>query len=335
MMNISEENITISVILSETVLTRYVKFIPFVILIVPAVICNIISVYYLMIDRILRRSIYNHGILALLLTTLLTNLIEVPRIIHYLHLGVVIPQSEINCQIWQWCDFLLFSTLNMMMLWISIERYLLIFHGSLFRTVKDRFFYHYLPLIVIVVYMLLFYIVALFIYPCEHQYDFNLPLCGYPCYTSHKVISMYDFITHTFIPIFIGIFVDILLIIRVIYRKRVGLQNQQQGGYQSKHRRMVIQVLSISCLYFFLQGSFTGVLFVQLFTVLPDSIIYVQTIYFYYFFWLLTLLLPFVCIGCLPEVTNKLKSSFKRQFGRNITVLPIATVELQNRTILN
>ena len=330
-MNISEDNFTISVILAETVLTRYVKFIPFVILIPPALICNIICVYYLIIDRILRSTIHNHAILALLITTLLTNLIEVPRIIYYLHLGVVIPQSEINCWIWQWCDYLLFSTVNMMMLWISIERYLLIFHGHLYRTTKHRFFYHYLPLIVIVVYMLLFYIVVLFIYPCEQQYDFNLPLCGYPCYTIHKFISMYDFIAHTYIPLFIGMFLDILLIIRVIYRKRVGLQ--QQRTYQSKHRRMVIQILSISCLYFVLQGPFTGVLFVQLFTTLPDSILYVQTVYFYYFFWLLTLLLPFVCIGCLPEVTNKLKNSFRRRLGRNMIVLPIATLELQNRTI--
>lgn len=327
MMNSSEEN---SVLLTETLTTRYVKFIPFVVLTPPALICNSIAVYYLIRDRILRRTIQNHAILALLIVTLLTNLIEVPRIMHYLHLGIVLPQSEINCWIWQCCDYLLFGTVNGLMLWISLERYLLIFHGHIYRTKKYCFLYHYLPLIGILFYMLIFYIVVFFIYPCEQQFDFNLPLCGFPCYTTQTIISLYDFIAHTYIPLFLAIFFDTLLIIRIIYRKRVGLQ---QGVTQRNHRRMVIQVLSISSLYFILQGPFTGVLFMQLFVVLPDSIVYVQTVYFYYFFWLLTLLLPFVCIGCLPEVTSKFKNSFVRQVGRNTKVEPVINLELQHATI--
>ena len=330
-MNFSEDNSTISVILTETLTTRYIKFIPFVSLTPAALICNCICVYYLISDRILRHTIHNHAILTLLIATLLTNLVEVPRIMHYLRLGVVIPQSEMNCRIWQWCDYLLFSMVNVLMLWISVERYLLIFHGHLYRTQKSRFFYHYLPLTIIVLYMVFFYIVVFFIFQCEQQIDFSLPLCGFPCYTAHTIISLYDFIVHTWIPLFLGISLDTLLIIRIIYRKRVGLQ--QQSVNQHKHRKMVIQILCISSLYFILQGPFIGVLFIQLFVVLPNSIVYVQTVYFYYFFWLLSLLLPFVCIGCLPEVTSKLKSSFMSRIGRNLTVAPMATLELQNRTM--
>ena len=227
-----------SSILDQTQLTRNIKFGVFVGLAPPAITSNIILIYYLIRDRTLRRTLHYHGILALLIVTLLTNLIEVPRIIHYLHIGSVIPQSDINCLIWQWCDYLLFSSVNLMMFWISVERYLLIFHANIYTRAKYRLFFHYLPLILIAVYLIVFYITAIFIYPCERQFDFTQPLCGFPCYTIYANISLYDLIAHGIFPLCVGICVDITLVLRSVYRKRVGLQ--QSGAQWRKHRKMIL-----------------------------------------------------------------------------------------------
>ena len=318
--------------MSEDSLGRLIKFVILITLTPFALICNLILVYYLIMDRTLRRTIHNHGILALLLTTLLTNLVEVPRIINYLQIGIVIPQNQINCLIWQWCDYLLFSLVNLFTLWISIERYLIIFHNNLYRTRNHRLFYHYFPLIFIPIYIIIFYVIAIYIYPCKSEYDYSQPLCGFPCYTVEANISMYDLIAHTWIPLFGGIILDIIFLIRVIYRKRVGLQ--RENIHQHRHRKMVIQVLCLSSLYLLCQTPFSGILFIQLFIFLPQLIQYIQTYYFYYLFWFLTLLLPFVCIGCFPEIVKKIKNQFLRQTRGNGTVIPMNnTIQFQKRTL--
>ncbi|CAF1590814.1 unnamed protein product [Rotaria magnacalcarata] len=225
-MNSSEGNSTESPISYETQFTRYIKFGVFIALEPPALICNCALVYYLIVDQILRNTLHYHALLYLLIVTLVTNLIEVPRIIHYLHIGTVIPQTDLNCRIWIWCDWTLNGCINLLMLWASIERHLLIFHAHIFTTPKQRFYFHYLPPITSVVYLLLFYAGAIFIYPCEQQFDFSQPMCGYPCYTTYISISYYDLFAHTWIPEFCGILLDIGLVMRAAFRKRVGQQQQ-------------------------------------------------------------------------------------------------------------
>jgi hypothetical protein len=215
------------------------------------------------------------------------------------------------------------------MFWTSIERSLLIFHGNLYTTAKHRLFFHYLPPIAIIVYMILFYTVAIFIYPCELQADFRQPLCGFPCYTTYANISLYDLIAHTLIPLCFGIMIDTSLVIRVIFRKRVGVQ--QQGAQLRKYRKMIVQLLVISSLYLACQIPFDAVVFLQLFITLPDLLAYIQIVYFYYLFWLLTLLLPLACMGCMSEVRNKIKTLFTQRIRRNMTVGPTTTVRFPHR----
>ena len=90
-------NSTTLPIFNETEQTRRIKFGLFVALEPPALVCNVILIYYLIADPALRRTIHYHAILVLLIVTLLTNLVESPRIIHYLHVALIIPQSDINC----------------------------------------------------------------------------------------------------------------------------------------------------------------------------------------------------------------------------------------------
>ncbi|CAF1477208.1 unnamed protein product [Adineta steineri] len=328
-MNISDSNSTESSVIYETEQTRYLKFGIFVILEPPALICNYALIHYLITDRTLRHMLQYHAILALLIVSLLTNLVEVPRILNYLRLNIVLPQTNINCLIWQWCDYLLFSAMNVLMLWTSIERHIFIFYIHLHATAKNRLFFHYLPFIVIIIYLILFYTVAIFIYPCEQQFDFTQPLCGFPCYTTHAIISFYDLFAHIYFPLFLDLLLDIVLVIRVFYRKRVGLG--QHRTQWNKYFKMILQLFLITSIYFILQFPYAMMVFLQLFFSLPEWSIRIQIVYFYYCFWLLTLLLPFVSIGCLPEVIKKIKHSFIRRMQRNNTILPMIPI---NGTLL-
>jgi hypothetical protein len=92
---------------------------------------------------------------------------------------------------------------------------------------------------------------------------------------------------------------------------------------------MVIQLLVISSLYTACQTPFDAVVFIQFFVTLPDSIAYVQIAYFYDLFWLLTLLFPFACIGCMPEVSSKVKNVLSRRIRRNMMVVPMAIPRCQ------
>jgi hypothetical protein len=242
---------------------------------------------------------------------------------------MVIPQTNINCMIWQWYDDILSSGFNVLMFWASIERTLLIFHSHFYNTARHRLFLHYLPLITIIVYLIIFYTAAHFFYSCEEEFDFNQPLCGLACYALQANISFYDLIAHTWIPLCSSILINIGLVIRIIYRKRVGLQ--QQGTRWRKYRKMIIQLLVISSLYTACQVPFDGIEFIQLFVTVPDSIAYVEIVYFYYLFWLLTLLLPFACIACMSEVTNKFKDLLMRCLRRHMMVAPMTITRLQNR----
>lgn len=313
----------------ETEKTRRIKFGLFIFLEPPALVCNLILIYYLIADRTLRHTIHYHSILVLLIITLLTNLVELPRIIHYLHVGMVVPHSDLNCLFWQWCDYFLFSSANLYMFWLSFERYLLIFHGSLYTTVKRRLLFHYLPMVVILVYAFCWYTVVVFIYPCKRQFDFSQPLCGFPCYTTHANVSLYDLIAHTGLPLAASMVLDTSLIIRVLYRKRVGLQHQ--GGQWYRYRKMIIQLLTISSLYLSNQLPFTTVVFLQLFINLPDWLGHIQVVYLYYLFWLLTLLLPLGCIGCMTEIASKLKITLTRQKRKISMMAPITIDRPRNR----
>jgi hypothetical protein len=149
------DNKTETSIIYETESTRSIKFGIFVGLEPLALINNFILVYYLITDRTLRQTLHYHAVLALLIVTLLTNLIEVPRVMQFLHIGIVIPQTSTNCLIWQWCDALLSSSVNLMMFWVSVHRYLLILHFHLYARAKYRLFFHYLPLISTIIYLMI------------------------------------------------------------------------------------------------------------------------------------------------------------------------------------
>jgi hypothetical protein len=108
-MSFIEDNSTEFPVSYETEWTRNIKFSVFVALEPLALICNCLLVYYLIADRRLRQTLHYHTFLGLLIVSLMTNVVELPRVIHYLHIGIVTPQTNASCLSWMCCDFVLYG----------------------------------------------------------------------------------------------------------------------------------------------------------------------------------------------------------------------------------
>ncbi|CAF1387900.1 unnamed protein product [Rotaria magnacalcarata] len=95
----SQDNSTETLHAFETQWTRNIKFDLLVALEPATLICNCALVYFLIADQNLRQTLDYHTLLGLLIVNLVTNLIELPRIIHYLRISIVTPQTDLNCNI--------------------------------------------------------------------------------------------------------------------------------------------------------------------------------------------------------------------------------------------
>ncbi|CAF4176479.1 unnamed protein product, partial [Adineta steineri] len=97
--------------------------------------------------------------------------------------GVYIPFTPAVCLVHQFVNYGIWYAAIFSMIWLSLERHILIFHSSLTRTARGRCLFHYIPLAIFALYAPVFYFYITFIYPCERMYDAYTLVCGGPYYT--------------------------------------------------------------------------------------------------------------------------------------------------------
>jgi len=225
---------------------------------------------------------------------------------------------------WWFIDYGFYGAITVFLAWGSVERHILVFHNRRFlRTQKQRFFIHYLPLIIISIYLLGFYIGVIFFPPCENTFDFDSLACGLsPCYEEVSYLNIWDYLCNGIICTFIETVSSIILLIRVLMQKH----RVHQLITWRKHRKMAFQLLSVSCL--------------SLTIVFPQSLIIVikhvgelemdsfgerLDSYLFYFYTYVVFLLPFICLAGLPELWKN-RWLFNRKHQRKIvsmTLIPL------------
>jgi hypothetical protein len=297
---------------SEISLPRPVRFWLLLLTDIPSIIISFILLIYLIVDRTARHALNNHVIIILILFGLGTELIDVPFYLSFIiNSGIVKPSIPAICLIWWFVAFGLYNGGQILMAWAAIERHILIFNDRWMITKRGRFLAHYFPLIFILFYIFIFYIYVLFIFPCENTYAYDLPVCNaYPCYQDDSIIGTWDFIGHNIVPAFLVALISVALLIRVIRQK----QRLNQQFQWRKHRKMTIQLLSISTL------NVIFILPLNLLSVahlcgLPDEYGAQAQQYLYFAGYLFIFLIPFVCLGSTPELCKKIKMklSWRRQ----------------------
>ncbi|CAF1527111.1 unnamed protein product [Adineta ricciae] len=297
----------------EISLSRPIRFWLLLLTDCPSIICSFILLIHFFRNRIARQALNNHVVILLILFGLGTQLIDVPLYLTFIiNSGIVKPSIPAICLIWWFIAFGLYNGEQILMAWASIERHILIFNDRSLTTKRGRFFAHYLPLILILSYIFIFYVYALFIFPCENTYSYDLPVCNaYPCYQDDPILGRWDFIGNNVLPAFLVAFFSITLLIRVIRQK----QRLNQAIQWRKHRKMTIQLLSISTL------NVIFVLPLNLLAVahlcgLPEEYgAHVQQ-YLYFAGYLFIFLIPFVCLASISELCAEIKRKFSRQRQR-------------------
>ena len=229
---------------------------------------------------------------------------------------------------WWIFDYGFYGAITVFLAWRSIERHLLVFHHQYLRTKRQKFLFHYFPLIVISIYLSGFYLGAIVFPPCETNFDFESLACGLsPCYEEISLLNIWDYIVNGIACTFLETIVSTALLIRVLSHKR----RLTQTMHWRKHRKMAIQLLSISFL------TLTIVFPQSLITVIqkvggPNQIDFGATLepYLFYFYTYVVFLLPFICLYGLPELWSKLLFCCRKQ---RTSIRPIVHMTMQNQSL--
>ncbi|CAF1073748.1 unnamed protein product [Rotaria sp. Silwood1] len=289
---------------SETPIPRPIRFWLLLLFDIPSIICSLFLFFHLFINKNLRSQLVNHAMIVLLIIGLIIQLVDIPFHLIFLRFGIVLPSIPFICILWWFIDLGLYNGFTIIMAWSSIHRYLFIFHDQIFFQGKKRFLFHYLPLIILILYILIFYIIVIIFPPCMHTFDYTLPVCNdYPCYLDDFILGLWDSIVNSILPTFIICISSITIIIRVNYQKRRVVRQRNRWRRQ---RKMVIQLISSSLLYLIPNIPLNLLMLAHL-CGLPDSVGVEVELYFDFLCYFVIFLYPFICLGFVSELRKKIQ----------------------------
>ncbi|CAF1394303.1 unnamed protein product [Adineta ricciae] len=289
----------------ETSTTRAIKFWILLFCQIPSVLCSIFVLYHMVRSRANRQVLANHVVIAMLGVGVLIVTIDLSIALKFLYQGTVNPRSDAFCYTWVYINYILYVNGIYLMAWASIERHFLVFSPQYFRTFRQQLIRHYFPILLCLVYPIVFYIYTISFYPCAQVFNYQRLVCGSPCFKKASfILNFYDQAMHSLIPCIIIVLFTVALVVRVIRHKR-----RIQGLLFSwkRQQRMVLQLLSIACLYIIFNAPPFFVAGIRA-TVSKTFATVEYEIYFLYLFYVLTLFLPFVCLPSLGGVRAKLNA---------------------------
>lgn len=277
---------------------------------------SLITLYCLLVDRILRRALYNHICILLLCIGILYELIDISWFLCNNYSDTIWKASKSFYLFWTFFDYSIYSLQIGLFAWASLERHILIFHNRWLLTRKKRFFIHYLPIILIIIYYLIYYSLVYFGKSCDRSFENFLNGGIYaPCAFYRVTLGVWDLIVHQIIPTLIIIISCIILIIRFIQQKI----HIRQLIHWRKYRKMTIQLLLISIMYMLFNSPWIILLLAYRFG-LSENLVLSNIIYTKFLLYNITFLFPFVCCLSLPELRIKVKEKIffcqrQRQIG--------------------
>ncbi|CAF0826920.1 unnamed protein product [Adineta steineri] len=294
--------------------------------------CGFFLLFHLVCDSTLRHGLHNHVIIAVLCLCLFHELTVMPWEIHFLRVGVVPIKSPTMCLIIKFIDTVVYTSMAKLVGWASVERHILIFHSKWIATKMQRILIHYIPLMLIIMYGIILYGITTPINDCGRGFYYNYMLCAYwSCVYDSAGYSLYEFMSGGVLSsICIG-FGSAFLIIRIITQKR----RLQQQVHWRKYRKMTIQLLSVTSIFFiiYLPPVLLGIS--QRLGV-PSSVGSTYSTYANFFSNYVVWLFPFTCLGTLPQLRTRVKTIFRcfyRQQQHRVVPLTITVKPMQQSRV--
>ena len=290
-----------------------VKFSLYLLFLIPSVICAIFILYNLLFYRTFSRALNNHVLILLLFISVICQVTIYPWMLYFYHTPTPWPRSLVFCMIWGFIDWGLYVTQIILVAWTSIERHILIFHDKWILTKRNRFLIHYLPLSLLLSYCLIFYMVAYFFPPCENHVDPYKIACVDVCLYGYYAFNMWETIVHQILPNLIIVFFSITLLLRVLWQKH----RIHQPIQWRKHRKMTIQLFSITLIYLIFSFPNTLLVLMYLCGVSYDTDEgFKKCAEFFSYFTIL--FFPFVCLFSLPELRTRIRHILQRRQRRRV-----------------
>ena len=244
----------------------------------------------------------NHVTLALLAISSIQKIADVPLLLYYFRWGFVPHESSSFCRLWNWADSLTTAGSLHLVTWCSLERHLFVFHGTMMKKRRCLLLFHYIPLMVTIVYAPLYYAnVILFQTFCADVFDYTLPLCGYACYLNSPIFVTVDIVVRFGLASLIIIVSNAVLFIRFIAQK----VRHQRAVYWSRQRRLILQLAFLSFLFLICLSPLLIVSLIQTFWI-PSFLMDIMYDYFYFLPYFANLLLPFTIVSSLPKMRSEL-----------------------------
>ena len=295
-----------------------IKFFLVLILQIPAIILFLFIFVYFITNPSHLRKLQNQALLVLLIVNFIQLSVNIPLLVHYLRLSRISPATRTYCKFWMYVEFTLDGTNELLVAIMSIQRHTLIFQPNILHIRFKRYLLYYLPLLFGTFYGAIFYTGAVIFYPCDDaQWNFTLNMCGDTiCYLSDNlVLATFDWVVNNGFPIVVIMLSNTVLIIRVIRQK----SRRQRAIPWSKQRRMTLQLVSISSLY--LVTWFPTIITGVMQQLNPSNDLYnIQEGYLSDLTYLICLLLPWICIGMLPDFKKWMLKQFRRLIRPSNTV---------------
>ena len=165
-----------------------------------SVFCSLFVLFHLLFDRTLRQGLNNHVILVLLFIGLMYEVISVPLMLYWYRFGDTWKFTLTFAHFWTFIDYFCYSTQLVGLGWASIERHILIFHSHWVSTKRKRFLIHYLPLITLLIYSFVYYLVII-VFPFCEEFIRPAPSNGVPlsCVLANPIVYKYNAISHQYL----------------------------------------------------------------------------------------------------------------------------------------
>lgn len=229
-----------------------------------------------------------------------------------------VSTTSIFCQLWQFIDTTSYTGTPKLIAWASIERHILIFHEQWLLTSKNRILLHYVPILTICLYHCLLYFVLYFILPCNNTFDYTKNFCGYSSCAYETAYSIYELFSNGILSSLCMLIFSIALAIRVVYQK---YRIHHHVNWR-RHRKLAIQLFSVVSIFYCFYLPLVLLAIIRCFSASKSlgSQYYVYGSFLSYY---INFLLPFVCIGMVPQVKVRVKSIFLSCKRRKTSILPL------------
>ena len=302
-------------------LSERAKYSLYLLVLIPSIVCCLIVLSYLVFDRALRQALHNHAIIIILFLTLIQQVTIYPWMIHFSIREGEWQRSLIFCEIWTYLDWSIYITQMILFAWATMERHILIFHERWLITKKNRFLIHYLPYIFILLYCFNIYTMAFFYPPCENLLKSSVSYCLSICLSNYYIFYMWESIVHQLIPVVIIVVFSIGLLVRTVWHKH----RMHQAVQWRKHRKMTVQLLSITLVYLVFSFPstvvYTATFFISVEVVTDAAFQYTGFLSYFTF-----LVFPFVCALTLPGLRKKMKKTLNfRRRRATVHAMPLRT----------